>query len=216
MNWWWRLVKFGFRLLYNEMAFTYDWVSKLVSFGAWRCWQRSALKYLQPTGLVLELAHGTGDLQLDLHTAGHHSIGYDLSPYMGRIAQRKLKRSDVPARLARGKAQSLPFASNTFQSVVCTFPTSFVFESQTLAEVHRVLNPGGQFVIVISGVFTTGGAAAGFLEWLYKITGQQNTEREAGEIDRMLRFFADHGFQAVLQREPCPRSYAVLIVADKQ
>jgi hypothetical protein len=43
---WWGLVRFGFRLLYNEFAFTYDTVSKVVSLGAWRCWQRAALKYL--------------------------------------------------------------------------------------------------------------------------------------------------------------------------
>jgi hypothetical protein len=47
---WWRLVRFGFRLLYNEFAFSYDLVSKVVSLGAWRCWQQSALKHLNDDG----------------------------------------------------------------------------------------------------------------------------------------------------------------------
>ena len=88
---WWSLVRFGFRLLYNEMAFTYDWVSWLVSFGQWRRWQRAALRYLnaRPDELVLELAHGTGSLHLDMRARGYRTIGLDLSPYMGRIASRK-------------------------------------------------------------------------------------------------------------------------------
>jgi ubiquinone/menaquinone biosynthesis C-methylase UbiE len=216
MNLWWRLVKFGFRLLYNEMAFTYDTVSKVVSFGSWRCWQRSALKHLNAaTGArVLELAHGTGDLQLDLHQAGYQMTGYDLSPYMGRITRRKLKQHHLPVRLSRGMAQNLPFVDEAFDAIVCTFPTSFVFESATLTEVKRVLRPGGRFVIVISGVFTSGGAGTTLLDWLYKITGQQNTEQPAPEAERILRFFSDHGFSATLQRESCPHSYAVLIVAE--
>lgn len=214
MNLWWRLVKFGFRLLYNEMAFTYDTVSKVVSFGTWRCWQRSALKYLDTGKSVLELAHGTGDLQLDLHAAGYRMIGYDLSPYMGRITQRKLGQHRVPARLARGMAQRLPFASAAFDAVVSTFPTSFVFEASTLAEVHRILRPGGRFVIVISGAFTAGGLSRTMMEWLYRITGQR-TEQESAQADEILRFFADHGFKASLQREPCPRSQAILIIASK-
>ena len=65
---WWALVTFGFRLLYNEMAFTYDWVSWIVSLGQWRAWQRSALEHITapPGTRVLELAHGTGNMQIDL------------------------------------------------------------------------------------------------------------------------------------------------------
>ena len=73
---WWTLVRFGFRLLYNEMAFTYDVVSTVVSLGEWRCWQRAALSYLEatPDDALLELAHGTGNLQLDLLEAGYQTI----------------------------------------------------------------------------------------------------------------------------------------------
>lgn len=86
---WWALISFGFRLLYNEFAFTYDLVSKVVSLGAWHCWQKSALKYLPSAtdGIVLELAHGTGEIQIDLKNEGYTTIGYDLSPNMGKIAR---------------------------------------------------------------------------------------------------------------------------------
>jgi ubiquinone/menaquinone biosynthesis C-methylase UbiE len=116
MSLWWRLIGFGFRLLYNELAFTYDLVSYVVSLGAWRCWQKAALKHLDITqgARVLELAHGTGNLQVDLNAAGYKVVGYDLSPYMGRIAERKIRRQNYPVRLARGRAQQLPFPAGSF------------------------------------------------------------------------------------------------------
>ena len=74
---WWGLVELGFRLLYNELAWTYDLVSWVVSLGAWRAWQRSALRFLAvpPGSPVLELAHGTGNFQIDLRTAGLDPTG---------------------------------------------------------------------------------------------------------------------------------------------
>src|SRR5260370_38001805 len=85
------LLRVCFSLLYNQLAWTYDGVSWLVSAGQWRNWQRSALPFL-PGRPVLEVAHGTGNLLLDLASLGLEPIGLDLSPAMSRIASRKLKR----------------------------------------------------------------------------------------------------------------------------
>ncbi|MBZ0309948.1 MAG: class I SAM-dependent methyltransferase, partial [Anaerolineae bacterium] len=123
---WWRLVKLGFRLLYNEMAFTYDTVANIVSLGQWWDWQRSALKYLPKDGTVLELAHGTGHLQIDLLAGGWQVVGFDLSPQMGQITRRRLQKKQLPVRLARGMAQALPFPDQSFTAVISTFPTPFI------------------------------------------------------------------------------------------
>jgi ubiquinone/menaquinone biosynthesis C-methylase UbiE len=208
---WWRLVRFGFRLLYNEMAFTYDWVSYAVSLGAWRCWQRATLKHLDMGGLVLELAHGTGNLQIDLQQAGYQTIGYDLSPYMGRIAAAKLRQHNLAVRLIRGKAEQLPFASSTFTAVVSTFPTNFIAAPETLSEVHRILRPNGQFIIVPNGILTGGDVTSTGVEWLYRITGQRNDSSASIE-----NFFQPYGFEAQFIEETCPRSIAQVIVARKK
>jgi ubiquinone/menaquinone biosynthesis C-methylase UbiE len=208
-NLWWGIIHFGFRLLYNELAFTYDIVSKIVSLGSWRCWQRAVLKHfdIEPGALVLELAHGTGDLQIDLINAGYKTIGYDLSPYMGRIAQRKLKRNGLPSTLVQGRAQQLPFADISFDVVVSTFPTEFIIAEETLREVNRVLKDNGRFVIVSVGMFTGGGIIKSFLEWLYRITGQR------GEIrDEVAAIFVKNGFEIEFVQEKCPRSFVQLIV----
>jgi ubiquinone/menaquinone biosynthesis C-methylase UbiE len=208
----WRLVKFGFRLLYNEMAFTYDAVSWIVSLGEWREWQRAALKHLnvQPGARVLELAHGTGNLQLDLRAAGLESIALDFSPFMGSIARRKLVRRNVAPRLIRARAQALPFADASFPAVVSTFPTNFVFDPKTIAEVYRVLQPGGRFVFVPNGELSGNGLVRRILEFAYRVTGQRSSSPVRIE-DR----FEAVGFTFSQIVEPCRSSKAEVIIAQK-
>lgn len=222
MTLWQRLVAFGFRLLYNEFAFTYDTVSKGVSMGAWRCWQRSALMHLNVSrdARILEVAHGTGDLQLDLHARGFTPIGYDLSPHMGRIASRKLKRHGIIPRLIRGRVEALPFQAASYDAIVCTFPTNFITSPQTLAECHRVLRADGSMIVVLSGVFTTHGPITRLLELAYRITGQRESRTPQAELNTelyapLLERFSAAGFAARIQFEACPRSKAVLIIAQK-
>lgn len=211
---WWRLVRFGFRLLYNEFAFTYDMVSRVVSLGAWHCWQQAALKHLgAPAGSsVLEIAYGTGNLQLDFHTLGYRVFGHDLSPAMARLTSRKLKRIGLPVRLTRGYAQQLPYTSAAFDAVVSTFPAEFILAPETLREIYRVLKPACRLVIVPNGVLTGGDAVVAGIEWLYRLTGQRGGALEDGGIER---YFAPYGFRAEVVQELCPRSVATVIVAIK-
>jgi ubiquinone/menaquinone biosynthesis C-methylase UbiE len=209
---WWGLIRFGFRLLYNEFAWTYDIVSRVVSLGQWRAWQRTALLHLGPPGgRVLELAHGTGDLQLDLRSAGYDSVGLDLSPYMGRIARRKLLRRGVASpQLVRASAYHLPFAAGAFDAVVSTFPTPFILQPEVLREAHRVLCRGGQLVIVFNGLLTARTPAARSLEWLYEVTGQRGPF--PGDPAAAFR---EAGFDARVITETLPRSVVLLTVAGK-
>lgn len=209
---WWTLVRFGFRLLYNEMAFTYDTVSWIVSLGQWRDWQRAALHHLNttPGAPLLELAHGTGNFEIDLRAAGYHTVALDLSRAMGHIARRKLRRWGIHPPLVRARAQHLPFAAETFPTVVSTFPTEFIVDPATLADVYRVLQPGGRLVVVFNGVLTGSGAAAEALEFAYRATGQ----RGPWPVDVEKRF-TDAGFTPSLVTEELERSIVQLIVAEK-
>lgn len=216
---WWRLVRWGFHLLYNQFAFTYDVVSRIVSLGAWRCWQRAALKHIGPPGEghILEIAHGTGDLQIDLGRAGYRAIGYDLSPHMGRIASRKLRQQGLTPLLSRGRAQALPFPARCFPVALTTFPSEFIVDPRTLDEIRRVLDDNGLLLIVPGAVFTGRGLPQRVLDWLYRITGQRENGPEAdARLRQALDQIERHGFDVNVHWEDCPGSRAMVIYARKR
>ena len=82
---WLQFLRFGFRLLYNELAWTYDIVSWIVSLGQWREWQKAGLQFLSGEN-ILELAHGPGHILVELEEAGFKVTGLDLSESMGQMA----------------------------------------------------------------------------------------------------------------------------------
>jgi ubiquinone/menaquinone biosynthesis C-methylase UbiE len=143
-------LRFAFHLFYNPFAFSYDFVSALVSRGHWRAWTRAAIPHLVGSR-VLEIPCGTGNLLLDLCAAGYAPIGVDLSPAMLRITQTKLRRANTVATLSRAQVQKLPFAAGVFDSVVMTFPPGFVHDPLTFTELHRVLADEGRLIWVDAG-----------------------------------------------------------------
>jgi ubiquinone/menaquinone biosynthesis C-methylase UbiE len=205
-----RLLGLGFRLLYNELAWTYDAVSWGVSLGQWRSWQRASLAHLVGPR-VLEIAFGTGNLQLDLHAAGccAEAYGIDLSPHMVRITRRKLSRHGIDPRICRASASALPFATGTFDSLLATFPTPFIRAPQVLAELARVLRPGGQLVIVDGAWLLRPQLAAHFIDWLYQATGQ-SAELGASSLGWLERA----GWRATERLEAGHRAVVHLILAQ--
>jgi ubiquinone/menaquinone biosynthesis C-methylase UbiE len=206
------LLRLAFRLLYYEMAWTYDWVSWFVSMGQWRAWQRAALPCLRGQK-ILEIAHGTGNTLLDLRALGFAPTGIDLSPAMGALARRKLRAHGLmdAIPLARARVQALPFPAESFESLLATFPTEFIVDPAAIREFHRVLRSGGVLVVVPSAHITGLGLPDRFAEWLFRVTGQSLSDWYAPLLHR----YGEAGFAARLESVTLPRSVVSVVVAEK-
>ena len=211
---WRRLIGFCFRLLYQELAFTYDSVSRLVSLGHWHRWQRSALPFLEDPdiGVVLELAHGTGALQLDLLKVKYRTIAIDLSAQMGCLARRKLKAHGLATDFLRGDALRLPLRDASVSAIVSTFPTEFILHQSTIEEMKRVLMVNGKVVIVISGYLCGTGPIRAAIKGLYRLTGQTYGESNS---ESLASRFSEFGFAVDYEQVDCNGSKAQLIVIEK-
>ena len=204
------LLRLGFRWLYDELAWSYDLVSWGVSIGQWRSWQRAALSYLKGRR-VLEVAHGTGNLLLDLTALGFEPVGLDLSRAMGSFARRKFRARGLALPLVRARVQTLPFAASAFPSLLATFPTEFIVDPAVIAEFHRVLQPGGVIVFVPVAQITGPALADRFAEWLFRVTGQSAPDFFAPFTAR----YTAAGFTARVERVRLPRSVVTVVIAEK-
>jgi ubiquinone/menaquinone biosynthesis C-methylase UbiE len=211
------LLRFGFRLLYNEFAWTYDLVSWTVSIGQWRTWQRQIIPRIAGER-VLEIAHGTGNLQIDLATAGYRAIAFDLSPHMGRIARGKLARRGLRPPFVRGRAQALPFQTGHFTTIVSTFPTEFISDPPAVREFGRVLAPEGRMVFIPAATIVPAGLADRLARWLFEVTGQSTApavDGVEGWPPRLAQVYGAAGFRIRLETVKLPRSLVWIVVADK-
>jgi ubiquinone/menaquinone biosynthesis C-methylase UbiE len=175
---WYSFVKLAFRRFYNEFAWTYDLVSRVVSRGRWQAWQRAALPEIRGSR-VLELAFGTGNLLWDMVEEGYLCAGIDLSPYMVGITARKFRRRGRNAPICRARAQQLPFPDVAFDSLVATFPDYFILDPAAQEEMARVLVPGGRLIIVDGGHILKEDAWSRFLNWAFRITLSRRTQEVA-------------------------------------
>ena len=189
MNVWTRLLWWASRLLYAQMAWSYDLAAWLVSNGQWRIWQRVGLRDV-PAGRVLEMAFGPGHLLKERADSGHPMIGIDRSPQMVRKAARRLRRAGHVTRLVRGDVRALPFAGGQFEAILSTFPAEFIVDPRVHAEARRVLRQQAAWIIIPSA----------------RITGRQGLDR----------FFAGLGRQIALQDDPLPGFRARLEAAGFQ
>jgi len=205
-----RFVRFGFQLLYHQLAFTYDAVAWLVSLGQWRAWGRTALDRVRGPR-VLEIGHGPGHLLIALARSGRKPIGIDLSSQMSHIAQRNLRQAGVNVPQVRCRVQALPFRSGEFDSVVATFPTDYIADLATLREVQRVTNDRGRFIVVFGAQLIGREPSKVLIEWLYRLTGQRDAKAEDEEsiFDRV-------GMPARIETETIGASTVTLVVAEKR
>ncbi len=158
--------------LYHSLAWAYDFVAWLVSFGYWSRWRSDALYYLQP-GSILEIGFGTGELLIEMAQDGCDIIGLELSPQMHRVTTWKLRRKGLAVPRIRADTRAIPFDSGIFNNVISTFPAHYIAYEDTLDEIYRVLDPGGQVVVVGLGVRFESAIKRFLTGWLIGVTNDE-------------------------------------------
>ena len=200
---------FLWRLLYNNSAHMYEFLSLCVSLGRWRAWCRASIPFLQRKR-VLELAHGPGHLLIALKRAGYEPWGIDLSPRMVKRARRRLRRARISVPLVRCRAQALPFVSGSFDEVVATFPTDYIFDADTIREVARVTTERGRLVAVVGAQHKGLQPDLHFVEWLRHAMGEGGSREE-----RRKSPFVQAGMKTRIEHKSVGGGMVTLIIADK-
>jgi SAM-dependent methyltransferase len=134
---------------YDDFATTYAAANDTSLFNAWYARPEMLRLAGDVTGKrVLDAGCGHGPLMADLRERGADVVGFDLSPAMVGIARERLG-SDADVRVA-DLSEPLPYDDDEFDVVTCSLALHYVQDwAPALAELRRVLKPGGQLVISI-------------------------------------------------------------------
>jgi demethylmenaquinone methyltransferase/2-methoxy-6-polyprenyl-1,4-benzoquinol methylase len=136
--------------MFGRIAPTYDLANRVLSARRDVAWRRRALKLIEGDPAdVLDLACGTFDLALEALARGkaRRVHGCDFSLPMLRAGT--AKRAGVPISAATGDALRLPYASGSFDAAMVAYGwRNFGDAAASLAELARVLRPGGQLLIL--------------------------------------------------------------------
>lgn len=116
---------------------------------AFRTLARSLADRLDPTASVLEVAPGPGYLAVELAKLGpFRVVGLDISKTFVEIARTISIEAGISVDFQLGDASAMPFAADSFDLIVCRAAfKNFADPVGALAEMYRVLTPGGQALI---------------------------------------------------------------------
>lgn len=141
--------------MFDSIAKHYDFLNRLLSFGADIYWRRKAIRiiseYLKPT-YILDVACGTGDFSIEAAKLNPVKItGIDISEKMLDTGRDKISNKGLTHKieLLRGDSEKLPFDDKQFDLVMCAFGVrNFSDRMKGLKEMSRVLKDGGMVVIL--------------------------------------------------------------------
>ena len=151
--------------------------------------ERLLLELLGPVDRldVLDVGCGDGVLATTLSRHGAKVTGLDPDPRMLDAARARAETESIDLHLVPGRAEALPFPDETFDRVIAVTVLCFVSQpDQAIAEMARVLKPGGCLVIGELGRWSLWAALRRIRGWLGAPTWRAARFRTAGELRSLL------------------------------
>ena len=142
--------------MFGTIAPRYDFLNRMLSFGIDRRWRKKAVRLLKyrEGARILDVATGTGDVALEIARTTPSTVkitGADFCKEMVDLGRIKAAQSPYADRIDFKVApcEDLPFPNETFDSITIAFGIRNVVDRKLgLAEMWRVLRPGGRMIIL--------------------------------------------------------------------
>lgn len=198
--------------LFAVIAPRYDLINDLQSLGLHRYWKRRLIQLaeIRPGQRALDLCCGTGDVAFALAGAGAQVTGADFSQPMLDVARQRLvngrRRREASLIFLRADALHLPLPSDTFDIVTISYGLRNLADFRAgLAEMLRVLKPGGKLLILDFGKpdFAPWRAAYfAYLKFFVPLFGRifcGNSATHAYILESLKKYPAQKGIAALLR-----------------
>ena len=140
--------------MFNNISPRYDLLNHLLSANIDKIWRKNTIKKLKKfnPSTVLDIATGTGDFAIEATKLGDVKItGIDISAGMLEVGRKKVGKRGLGKiiELIRADSENLPFKDNLFDAAIVGFGVrNFETLKKGLAEILRVIKPGGVFYIL--------------------------------------------------------------------
>lgn len=140
--------------MFDNISSKYDFLNHFLSLGIDISWRKKAIRLLkadQPKQ-ILDIATGTGDFAIEALALNPDKVtGVDISEGMLKVGREKMKKKKLEDKieLLLGDSEGLQFPDNNFDAVIVSFGVrNFENLEKGLADMYRVLKPGGKTVIL--------------------------------------------------------------------
>jgi demethylmenaquinone methyltransferase/2-methoxy-6-polyprenyl-1,4-benzoquinol methylase len=141
--------------MFDSIAWRYDFLNHLLSFGTDRYWRRKAIGKIREScnnPRIIDVATGTGDLAIEAVKINPVKItGIDISEKMLEIGRQKIKARnlEVIIDLIKCDSENICFEDNTFDAAMAAFGVrNFRDPVKGLSEMRRVVRNNGIVVIL--------------------------------------------------------------------
>ena len=137
--------------VFDSVASRYDVMNDLMSMGLHRWWKRFAVELarVRQGDRVLDLASGSGDLALAFARRTDAVVMTDINAAMLSRGRDRLVDAGLPIAALQCDAERLPFPDRSFDLVSVAFGLrNMTHKDRALAEMHRVLAPGGRALVL--------------------------------------------------------------------